>query len=252
MAPPALRYSLVGLLLLTACARRARVRTKPPNPAEITLPYLLERLRWQSPSAVLKLSYRAVYKNGREQHFFLRLLVQGDSLLWASASVFGFEGLRLLWRRDSVFLLNRLEQAAYIGPVDSLRHFLPALGVQDLVALLFAKLPPRLETAEWRWNAARQALWGRLAAYRAEGEVLWPQATAFRRWTLNLPNQPPLNLLYDWDGGRPNLPALRFEFADESALILYPQALELNPSNPAMPFQIPEGYTVRSLAQFRL
>ncbi|MEN2992030.1 MAG: DUF4292 domain-containing protein [Bacteroidia bacterium] len=252
MAHAAVRYSLVSLLLFTACARRARLRAKAPNPEELSLPHLLERLRWQSPSAAFKLSYRAVYKNGSEQQFSLRLLVRGDSLLWASASAFGLEGLRLLWRRDSVFLLNRLERTAYIGPVDSLRHFLPALSAQDLVALLFAKLPPRLETAEWRWNAVRHALSGRLAAYQAEGEVLWPQATAFRRWTLNLPAQPPLTLLYDWEEGRANLPALRFEFADESTLILYPQALELNPSNPVTPFQIPEGYTVRPLAQFRL
>ena len=46
--------------------------------------------------------------------------IKKDSLIWLSASKFGFEALRALIRPDSAFVLNRLEQTLYKGAIEEL------------------------------------------------------------------------------------------------------------------------------------
>lgn len=64
---------------------------------------------------------------GGNQSFGYRIHIKKDEMIWASISAFGIEGVRILARADSFFVLNRLKDEYYAGGYDYLEE---KLGVK--------------------------------------------------------------------------------------------------------------------------
>lgn len=248
---------MLGLLLLLGlgCPRQVGRHTIAAGPVESPtgVEAILSQLRRQIayPSqAAFRLKYQAQYESETRQSFQLRVLGR-DSLLWMSAGLMGFEGLRLLWRQDSLFILNRLLREAYLGSVDSLRALFPPVGAADFMALLLGYWPPSLDQATWNWQADTRILRGRLSTYEVQAHL--SDALQIQEWILGTGDNE-IHLRYDYTATSSKLPypKVAFLLPDESRLTLTPKEADSNPTDLQMPFAIPEGYTVKPLSEFGL
>lgn len=242
-------------LILPGCPRKLRKATGKeaiealPASADYIIGQLRQRYAFPA-GGTFRLKYQAQYEGDRKQTFQLRVIGK-DSLLWMSAGFMGFEGLRLLWRQDSVFILNRLTKEVYLGPVDSLRGVFPPVKASDFLALLLGYWPPGVDTLAWSWDPQPRRLSGYLASYQIQTHLTneikihaWEIGTAGERFLLS----------YDYTGASPKLPypKLTFLLPDESQLILTPKEVEHNPVDVNVPFSVPEGYAVKPLRTFGL
>lgn len=251
-----IRVSLLLLLLLgLGCPRRGARDTTAAGSvgSSASVEAILSQVRRQIayPSkAAFRLKYQAQYEGDNRQSFQLRVLGR-DSLLWMSAGFMGFEGLRLLWRQDSIFILNRLLREAYIGSVDSMRALFPPVGARDFMALLLGYWPPSLDQATWDWQADARILRGRLSTYEVQAQI--SDAFHVQGWMLG-DRENAILLEYDYTATSSKLPypKVTFLLPDESRLTLTPREVELNPTEIQMPFAIPEGYSVKPLGEFGL
>lgn len=247
----------LGLLLLLGpgCPRQvgryatAAGSMESPASADAILSQLRRQIAYPS-HAAFRLKYQAQYESETRQSFQLRVLGR-NSLLWMSAGFMGFEGFRLLWRQDSLFIVNRLLREAYLGSVDSLRALFPPVGAADFMALLLGYWPPSLDQATWEWQAETHILQGRLSTY--EVQALLSDALQIQGWILGT-GANAIHLEYDYAATSPKLPypKVTFRFPDESRLTLTPKEAESNPTDLQMPFAIPEGYSVKPLREFGL
>lgn len=236
-------------VLWTACPRQ--VVRRPPSRVLSTAEAVIRHLEATAPVfSTLRLRYQAVYEGDNRQNFQLRVHVQGDSLLWASAGLMGFEGARLLVRKDSVFALNRLAREYYSGPLDSLRGLFPAGGLADLVALLTGSWPPGFSSFSWSWDAATHTLSTR-SPYLLEAVVSSDAPLRLLRWRLSTA-QGPLTLTYEWQptGSSPCPSQLLLEWPEDRRLRLLVKEETFNPADLAFPFSMPEGYTHKPLSAF--
>jgi len=241
---------LVGAALLWWGCPRKIVR-RPSSAPLSTAEAVIQRLQASTPAfSAVRLRYQAVYESDTRQNFQLRVHALGDSLLWASAGLMGFEGARLLVRKDSAFALNRLAREYYYGPLDSLRRLFPTVGLGDLVALLTASWPSGFSAFSWSWDAATHTLSTR-SPYPLEAVVSADSPLRLVAWRLSTP-QGQLTLTYIWrpDASPPQLSQITLEWPDDRRLHLFLKELAFNPADLAFPFSVPEGYTHKPLSAF--
>ncbi|MCS7188363.1 MAG: DUF4292 domain-containing protein [Bacteroidia bacterium] len=238
-------YLIAGL----GCLRKIAHRSSPSPPEALTKEIILRHLEQASLSlSALRVRFHAVYEGERKQAFQFRLAAQGDSIVWLSAGFMGFEGLRLLWRKDSVFILNRLRQEFYVGTIDSLRMFLPAVAPSELIGFLLGLWMPSFSQQEWKWLPTEKKLAGQLAAYQASLQVS-PEAPHHPlRWDLTSPEGERYTISYTWKLS--SLERVELTLPQEERIILTPKEIELNPTDLAMPFSVPSDYRQRSLSDF--
>jgi len=86
----------------------------------------------------LSVKMKAEYKDGADnQNFTINAVMIKDSLIWASISALGIEGIRILVDKDSIKLINRLKKTYYVHSTDFLEQFLgQPFGVSQLQQLL--------------------------------------------------------------------------------------------------------------------
>ncbi|MCY4419606.1 MAG: DUF4292 domain-containing protein [Cytophagales bacterium] len=108
---------------------------------------------------------RVKYTQGASSSFLglVRWRGKKDSLLWASVAYeFPLEVLRLMFRTDSVFILNRLEKTYFAGPVDGTLQTWMGLSfpspLQSFQAILWGRLPFPLDKFEEEREDDRQIL----------------------------------------------------------------------------------------------
>ncbi|MCS7297800.1 MAG: DUF4292 domain-containing protein [Bacteroidia bacterium] len=251
------RFALIAaaFLLASGCPRLARKRkvisapSKTSLPSELILSHLQEKLRFPEGYA-FRIKCQVSYEGEQKQNFQLRI-IGTDSLLWMSGGLMGFEWIRMLWRNDSLFILNRLLREAYIGPVDSLHTFFPAVRPADFLALLLGYWPPTFKQTQWEWFPQESRLRGTHASYTAEAHIS-PNWTIIG-WNLERKTES-FRLEYDYTNAtaKQPYPTARLVLPDETQLSLIPKEVEFSPADMAMPFSIPEGYLIKSLSSFGL
>jgi hypothetical protein len=240
-----------GILLLGGCPRKATLRKGSRGLVTASAEELIHQLASPSYSA-LRVRFQATYEGERRQTFLLRLSAMGDSLLWLSAGFMGIEGMRMLWRPDSLFVLSRLTREVYVGPVDSLRALLPAVGPSDLVALLIGKWPPTFQGGKWLWKPETHQLVGKIAQYQAQATLSQDIPLRITDWHLQEAAGQTFHLRYEWGASAQNsLPTqISLRLPDDTHLLLIPKQTEFNPTDVAMPFSIPDGYSIKPLSAF--
>ncbi len=109
-----------------------------------------------------------------------------DSVLWLNVKKFGIEGARALIRRDSFFVLNRLEQTFFAGDLRDLEEKFGLPGHFDLIEALVlgnAWWPP--QKLEWKSDLFEQKhrLRGSderfLATFLVNGGIFKPHSLGF-------------------------------------------------------------------------
>lgn len=237
-------------ILLSACPRRAARRAtfpEAPRTAAAVVAYLAQVA---PPFETLRARYQATYEGERKQTFQLRLAAQKDSLLWASAGLMGFEGARLLWRSDSVFLLNRLSRELYVGSTDSVQALFPGVSPTDLLYLLLGYWPPSFSRLAWEWQPDQRHLLGSYAGYSAELTLSEGRLLPLR-WQLRSPGGETYELNYIWvSPSEATLQQLRLALPGGDQLILQPKQLEFNPPDIAFPFTAPAEYARKPFSGF--
>lgn len=241
-------------LILVGCPRRGVTARKPSSSAPSDAKsVVLNQLSKRSAFNPFRAKYQALYEGEKRQSFQLRLVVPAETLVWLSAGLLGFEGLRGIWKGDSLFLLNRLTKEAYFGRADSLQDFLPAVGPRELIALLTGGWSPTLSHLPWEWRPeAHQlhTLWQRysLSLAISPQEPFYPLA-----WTLTEPSGLSYQITYEWVSSSAPLPQkVILTLPDESRLTLIPKEVSFGVTAADLPpFQVPEGYTVKPLSAFR-
>ncbi len=178
------------------CPRAAKKRVaRLSTSVEIILAQLMnQRLDYST----LAWRAHATYLGTRRQIFTLRVHIQADSLVWASAGLLGLEGARCLLRRDSAFVLMRLQKRLYLGPVDSLWQRLP-LSLGDIVDLLIGRWPMALSNYTWRWDPALAQLSTSQQQTKIQVEIN-PQTGQILRWQAQLSDSQMIELRYTWKG----------------------------------------------------
>ncbi|MCX7607298.1 MAG: DUF4292 domain-containing protein [Bacteroidia bacterium] len=246
------RIGVIFLLFLLACPRKA-TRFPPVAPLSYKKEEVLRQLNEHSlPWYTARVRYQALYEGERKQTFQLRLCVIGDTLLWLSAGLMGIEGVRMLWRPDSLFILNRLSKEVYVGTPESLQQFLPAVGPGILFALLIGAWPAHFNDSYWEWDANRYTLTGEVFPYLAEAVLTLQPFPRVRSWHLYNKERGSLLLSYERPPHTPDTLSTRtsLTFPDGSHLTLLLKEIEWNPTDLAVPFSIPEGYTRKKLTDF--
>ena len=120
----ALLFVLVAGLLMTQC----KVLKQRQQPASLEAKWLkgLDTLEMTTSATIL-------YDN-QSQRFKAKFRTNDGERVWGQFTKFGFEGARILFSRDSVQALNRLERTYYSGSISGLDALgLPAISDYDLM-----------------------------------------------------------------------------------------------------------------------
>lgn len=117
--------ALVLILListtLTSCWRKNFVTNEEGILLELPVNAVSRMEKSQAEFEYLNIKAKANYiANGNKQAFTLFLKMKKDSLLWASATGFGFEAIRAKITPDSVFVLDRLNKKYYTADLNLL------------------------------------------------------------------------------------------------------------------------------------
>lgn len=247
---------IIGVLwLLIGCPRaiKSKVGAKPSSATRSEVEAILAELRKRHgfPAGVsFRAKYQAVYDGERKQPFQLRLMSR-DSLLWVSASLMGFEGLRALWQSDSLILLNRLSREAFVGKIDSLRNLFPPLKGADLSAFLLGFWAPSLDSISWRWFPHERLLRGRLGLYEIEVHLTNDKSPEWWRLIAGTDTFL-LEYTYSKASATASPSKIIFTLPDASRLILTPKEIERETAPVELSISIPEGYSVKPLSDFNL
>ncbi len=247
-----MRLALIGAvgLLLMGCPRKAAFRSPSPEAARTKEAVLAYLTRLAPSFESLRVRYQATYEGERRQTFQLRLAALRDSLLWASAGLMGFEGARLLWRPDSVFLVSRLSREVYVGPTDSVRALLPGLSPTDALYLLLGYWPPSFSQFPWEWEPEQRRLSGKYKEHIAQ-LILSEGALLPLQWQLRAPSGEVYELNYEWvSSSESTLQQLRLALPGGDRLTLQPKQVEFNPPDIAFPFTVPSEYVRKPLSGF--
>lgn len=127
---PAGRLLLLASLLFCLAAKESGCRkkdTRAPTPATEKRPaiFLLDKLRKRDVSGVKTLSARAaIFAEGEGQSVAANanIIWIRDSVLWINVKKLGIEAARALVTRDSVYLINRLDQTYSVKGLASLQR----------------------------------------------------------------------------------------------------------------------------------
>lgn len=120
---------------LPVVIERIKDSTKTNNEAENLLNNSL--FYWTTFNA--KMDVEFVSKNNKQQ-FDATIRMYKDSLIWVSASLFGFEGGRVLITRDSAVILNKLQKNYTVYKKEQLKNLLNVpLEIAQLQNLLLSQ-----------------------------------------------------------------------------------------------------------------
>ena len=147
-------FILLAIIALASCRSTKKMQTaitKKDTVESVTAPKIdsaqlinnalltlrNNRIDYQTFSAKVDVDYRG----GDDKHYDVNanLRMHKDSLIWVSVNaVFGIEAMRLLIKRDSVFLLDKLNKTYSIRSIDYLREVsglpLTLSNLQDILA----------------------------------------------------------------------------------------------------------------------
>lgn len=236
------RVALVILLVAgTGCLRKARPKAIH---LPLSLPMLLDSLALPPAYTTLRAKYEIHAPSN--QSFSLRIQVGGDSVLWGSFSMMGIEGMRLLWSRDSLLLLNRLTRQAYTGSLQNLRSLLPALEPLDVVALLAGYLPPSLRRVPCQWDSAGYRLLFIYQGYKVQARLLYHPTPSLQAWQFLLPSGEITQITYEHTEKQP-LPALSLHLPQNMQIELLPREASFQPNAFPLRWSIPADYTIYPL-----
>ncbi len=92
----------------------------------------------------LQFKSKVQYENGNDkQEAQVSIRMKRDSIIWASISKVGFEGLRVILTPDTVIMLNRLQKSYFAGSFSALkRRYKIPVTFQQLQAALVANYLP--------------------------------------------------------------------------------------------------------------
>lgn len=236
------RFALVITLVVgIGCMRKAR--PKAVN-LPLSLPMLLDSLALPPAYSTLRAKYEI--HAPQNQSFSMRMQAGGDSVLWGSFSMLGIEGMRILWSRDSLLLLNRLTREAYIGSLQNLRRILPALGPLDVVALLTGYLPPSLRHAPCQWDSAGARLLFTYQGYKVQARLLYNPTPSLQAWQFLLPSGEITQITYERAEKQP-LPALSLHLPQDLKIDLLPRDASFQPNSFPLRWGIPSDYSIQPL-----
>jgi len=138
----------VLVLALGSCARKAAPTastngpgTSTANKMEPTLPSVLAT---NTTFPYLSAKGKAqINLKGDKQNANLSIRMRRDSIIWVSAGLAGFEGVRAVLTRDSVRVLNRLEHTYFSGGYDYLSKLLNVpVSFEQMQALVLGDYLP--------------------------------------------------------------------------------------------------------------
>lgn len=124
---------LAGPLLFSSCQTKRSIIKQPIR--EEGAEYLFGKLKERELHfSTLSARFSADYKNGNQKYAFSgQIRIQKDTLIWASLSVMGLEGMRLMISQDSIKYINRLNNTFLIGDWYDLNKFLNANIEYDIL-----------------------------------------------------------------------------------------------------------------------
>lgn len=229
-----MRYVAVMLLVFYGCKIRKLVR-----PSAYT-PISLEKLA-ASRKEYLHLSLRGqgLYIDGdQKQTFQFQVFLVRDSFFWVSAGFLGFEGVRLLAKKDTFYVLNRLQKTYASHPTDEV---FKRLGVH----FSFTQLG-QLLVGDWvelpaSWEIRGDRLWAMHHGYQWEYQILANRPHQLR---ISPPVGDPLEITYTWENEWPK--KILFQWASH-AIELSCQSWQKDTSPPQAKFVIPSTYQKISL-----
>jgi len=133
------------LCLVLGCSKR--LQPKVTSTTSITFKNNQEFQNLLSNNALtyqtLKLRGRGEYsENQKNISFQYRIHYYHDSLIWCSISAFGFQGMKILIRNDSSFIINYLEKSIkLLKNEEMLAQIGSAFSLHDLQKVLLGELP---------------------------------------------------------------------------------------------------------------
>ena len=249
-------------LLLGGCARKAvpttASATGPGTSVPVAEPALPSVKAQNTNFDFLSLKGKAqVTMKGDKKGANLSVHMRRDSVIWVSAGLAGFEGVRAVLTQDSVRVINRLEKTYFSGGYDYLSKLLnvPVSFAQMQTLLLGDYLPapagtkPTVTTEE----AARQRVSYKLSSVLVEH--LLQAGNTGRVQQLHLSDEAAKrNLTVDYTDfqlldGQPALPFAHSLFVQAqqpsagavTAAINY-NKVEVSRTRLSFPFEVPKGY----------
>ncbi|MDQ2793776.1 MAG: DUF4292 domain-containing protein [Bacteroidota bacterium] len=248
-------------LLLGGCARKATPTvstTGPGTSTSVAEPALPSVKAQNTEFDFLSIKGKAqVTMKGDKKSANLSVRMRRDSIIWVTAGLAGFEGVRAVLTRDSVRVINRLEKTYFSGGYDYLSKLLnvPVSFAQMQTLLLGDYLPapagttPTVATEE----AARQRVSYQLSSVLVEH--LLQAGNTGRVQQLHLSDQASKrNLTVDYTDFQPieTQPVLPFAHslliqAQQSAAGAVTAAInynkvEVSRARLSFPFDVPKGY----------
>ncbi len=246
---------------LAGCARKAvpTVSTNGPGTSTPAMEPTLPSVQAQNTAFdFLTIKGKAqITMRGNKQGANLAVRVRRDSIIWVSAGLAGFEGVRAVLTHDSVHVVNRLEKTYFSGGYDYLSKLLnvPVSFAQMQTLLLGDYLPaptgtkPTVATEE----AARQRVSYNLRTVLVEHllqagntgrvqQLRLSDEAARRNLTVDYTDFQPLN-------AQPPLPFAHALFVQAqqqaagavTAAVNY-NKVEVSRARLAFPFAVPRGY----------
>ena len=248
-------------LLLGSCARKAtptKSMAGPGTSTSVAEPALPSVKAQNTDFEFLSIKAKAqVTMKGDKKGANLSVRMRRDSIIWVTAGLAGFEGVRAVLTRDSVRVINRLEKTYFSGGYDYLSKLLnvPVSFAQMQTLLLGDYLPapagttPTVATEE----AARQRVSYKLSSVLVEH--LLQAGNTGRVQQLHLSDEASKrNLTVDYTDFQPiaTQPALPFAHAlfiqaqqpaagAVTAAINY-NKVEVSRTRLSFPFDVPKGY----------
>ncbi|MGQ9863271.1 MAG: DUF4292 domain-containing protein [Bacteroidia bacterium] len=229
-----MRYAWAIMLVLYGCKLRKVVA--PPAYVPISLEKLAaSRKEYHQ----LFLRGEGRYTDGKQkQAFQLQIFLARDSFLWASAGFLGFEGVRLLAKKDTFYVLNRL-QKTYAS--HATEEVFKRLGMD----FSFTQVG-QLLTGDWvelpaAWELRGDRLWATHQGYQWEYHLLAHRPHQVRIYP---PQGEPLEVTYLWEDEWPK--KILFQWESRSVEI-FCQNWQKDTLPPHVKFVIPSTYQKTSL-----
>lgn len=135
-------FLFTALIFVSSCRSKRditdQVRIEKLGPEKLYQALQENNFDYKTFSAKLKIRYKS---NDKSQSFTANLRMVKDSIIWSNfTSLMGIEVGRVLIRKDSVFLLDRMEKVYYERPYDFIEEYLPyKLSLNEVQNILLGK-----------------------------------------------------------------------------------------------------------------
>jgi hypothetical protein len=254
---------LLGLSLsvLPGCQLTQKL-TKDPEIAQLNKRRFLNAALDKAPAYnTLAIRGKGYFKQGdQRQKFSYRINLKRDSLIWASMTAFGIEGIRAIIRQDSAYVVNNLKNTYYktdLGIIEQYAGF--SLDFTTLQGLFIgsphiAQAAQPLQAKEARWREkqgkAYELFRERRGGYDFQyffndttGQLTYIDAQAQHRKRRSLIFYGDYQVVDEQ--GFPYLAKMAFEGRQPMKVELEHKQIEVDPERINFRFTIPEDY-VRS------